>query len=377
MTFRKKAPTLLIYITTIAVLVLLIIFIDPQNLVFSLLNLGFWAILGLVLLYTIDLAVRVYRWKLILQVQGVNLPLQTLVMPVISALAINLFTIARAGEAVRVFALKRNHEVRYSDTISSIVIEQVLSIIGLLFVITGSLFFVGGSLQIVEDSLIIQQLVFFLFLASVAGLLGLWFAIINPEFIEKIMTIFPLFVEKRLVSVYRSFQEGIKDLKSSPSILSLGIITSASIWVIEGVMLYVIATALFSSYNIIDLPWLIAASCAGNVTFIIPILPGAMGQYEIIVGIVLFSAQGYPGEGSLLIALIDRVAKSVILGIIGGYATLSLGGTEILRLRKDFFAISKVKNSNKNLDTKSQAEPSILKEDTGNSKIDENERTVV
>ncbi|MFX0085610.1 MAG: YbhN family protein [Candidatus Hodarchaeota archaeon] len=375
MTFRKKVPSLLIYITTILVLIILIIFIDPQNLVLSLLNLGIWAILGLVLLYIIDLTVRVYRWKLLLQVQGVNLPVQTLIMPVVSALAINLFTIARAGEAVRVFALKRNYEVRYSDTISSIVIEQVLSIIGLLFVITGSLFFVGGSLQIVENSILIQQLIFLLFLVSVVCLLGLWFAIINPEFIEKILTFFPLFIEKRLVSVYRSFQEGIKDLKSSPSILSLGIITSASIWIIEGVMLYVIATSLFSSYSIIDLPWLIAASCAGNITFIIPILPGAMGQYEIIIGIILFSAQGYPGEGSLLIALIDRVTKSVILGIIGGYATLSLGGTEILRLREDFFTVSKVKNSNKNVDKK--YEQSVLKLDTSNSIKEENNQKEV
>ncbi len=372
MTFRKKAPSLLIYISTICVLVILIIFINPQKLILSLLNLGFWAILGLVLLYIIDLAVRVYRWKILLRVQGVDLPLQTLVMPVVSALAINLFTIARAGEAVRIFALKRNNDVKYSDTISSIVIEQVLSIVGLLFVITGSLFFVGGSLQFVENSILIQQLFFLLFLASVTCLLGLWFAIINPGFVEKILTLFPLFIEKRLISVYQSFQGGIKDLKSSPSILSLGIITSASIWVIEGVMLYVIATTLFSSYSIIDLPWLIAASCAGNVTFIIPILPGAMGQYEIIIGIILFSAQGYPGEGSLLIALIDRAAKSVILGIIGGYATLSLGGTEILRLRKDFFTLSKVKNSNKNV--VKEYEKSVLKVDTSNSIKEENDQ---
>ena len=161
-------------------MILLIIFIDPEKLITGFFKLGITGILILVILYILDLLVRVYRWKLLLQVQGVSLPFKSLIMPVVLALAINLYLPARSGETVRLLALKRNHKVNYSDTLSSIVIEQVLSIIGLLFVVTGSLFIIGNSLQSVEDSMIIQQLVLLLFLFSTAGLIGIWFAIIKP-----------------------------------------------------------------------------------------------------------------------------------------------------------------------------------------------------
>ena len=350
MTLRKKAPSIVIYSLTIIVLIFLIIFANPEKIITGLIRLGIWGIFILILLYIIDLAVRSYRWKLLLNIQGVELPLKVLMMPVISALAVNLFLPARTGEAIRIFSLKRNNNVRYSDTISSIVIEQVLSIIGLLFVVTVSLFVIGNSLRIVEESIIIQQLVFILFIISTVGLLGLWLAVIKPKTIERILQLFPPFLEKRLISMYRSFQTGITDLKSSPSILGLGIVTSASIWIIEGVMLFIIAVSIYSPYGIIDLPWLIAASCAGNITFIIPILPGAVGEYEIVVGIILISAPAYASvqEGATIIALIDRFVKSGILLILGGYSTLDLGGSEILRLRKDFFSVAKNHNSSNN-----------------------------
>lgn len=358
MNLREKAPTFIIYSITVFVLILLIIFIDPEKLITGFIKLGIIGILILVVLYLLDLMVRVYRWKLLLQVQGVDLPFKSLIMPVVLALAINLYFPARSGETIRLLALKRNHKVNYSDTLSSIVIEQVLSIIGLLFVVTGSLFIIGNSLQSVEDSMIIQQLVLLLFLFSAAGLIGIWFVIIKPTIIERILDIFPPFLERRLKSMYRSFQAGINDLKSSYSTLSLGIITSASIWIIEGIMLFVIAVGIFSSYGIGDIPWLIAASCAGNITFILPILPGAIGQYEFVVSIILVSAPGYSGEGAATISFIDRIIKSAILFILGGYATRSIDGSEILRLRKDFYSTIKSQN-NSNNDTKKNDEAEL------------------
>lgn len=350
MTLNKKTPTIIIYSITVIVLISLIFFIKPENIISSLVRLGVPGLSLLILLYIIDLIVRVFRWSLLLQVQGVNLPLKTLTIPVVSALAVNLFLPARAGESIRIFSLKRNNKVNYSDTISSIVIEQILSVFGLLIVIIGILFLIGESLQGTENSTIIQQLVLLLFVISVITLLGLWLAIIKPELIKKMLHLFPSFLEKRLLSMYKSFQTGLKDLKSSPSILSLGILTSASIWIIEGIMLFIIAVGVFPTYGLIDLPYVIAASCVGNITFIIPILPGAMGQYEVAIGIILVSAPGYSfvQQGAFLIAFTDRLIKSAILLILGGYATLNLGGSELLRLKKDIYLTTTDQNdSNK------------------------------
>ena len=96
-----------------------------------------------------------------------------------------------------------------------------------------------------------------------------------------------------------------------------------------------IAITVFPILTLIDFPWVIAASCAGNITFIVPILPGAVGEYEVVLALVLINSPNYPGQDAALIAFIDRLAKSVMLASFGGYATLKLGGREIIRLRRD------------------------------------------
>ena len=331
-----KKSSLVIYTISIIIIILMLIFITPEKLIQNLFLLGVWGLAILVILYIFDLFIRTYRWKLLLIAQGVDIPVKSLFLPVCSALAVNLFTIARAGEAIRIFSLKRNHDTKYSDTLSSIVIEQVLSIIGLLIVTTTSLFLIGNSLQGTEGSQIIEQLILILFLSSVGGLLGIITILIKPNVVIKILNKSPKLIRSKLTSAYEAFVRGITDLRSKPSLLFQGIVTSSLIWLIEGLMLFIITLSVFPTFNIIDLPWVITASCAGNITFIIPILPGALGQYEAIIVFVLFNSPHYPGTDATVIAFIDRIAKTFMLGILGGYATLKLGGKEILRSGEDY-----------------------------------------
>ena len=344
MRVSDKLISIIIYSVTLVVLLIILLYVQPITLINSILQLGFWGVLGLsislISLYFVDMIIRTYRWKLLLLAQGVDLKVTKLFLPIVSALMINLSTIARAGEAVRMYSLKRNYNTKYSDTFSSIVIEQVLSIIGLLIVVTGTLFLLGNSLTSLNDSKIIQQLIILLFAFSFTGLVTLAVLIIFPGIGNTLIEFFPSFISERLQSVYNSFQNGLHDLRKKPNLLIIGIVTSASIWIIEGIMLYAIAFTVFPAHegylNVIDIPWVIAASCAGNITFIIPILPGAMGEYEAVVAIILYGAPNYPGSGAVSIALIDRFAKTIMLALLGSYASLKLGGMEIFRIKKKF-----------------------------------------
>ena len=115
-----KKSTVAIYLLTLAIIIAIVLFVDPKNLVLSLQHLELMGILLLVILYLFDLLVRSYRWKILLIAQGVKIPIRSLFLPVTSALAIHLFTIARAGEAVRVISLKQSHETKYSDSLSAL-----------------------------------------------------------------------------------------------------------------------------------------------------------------------------------------------------------------------------------------------------------------
>ncbi|MFW9853996.1 MAG: YbhN family protein [Candidatus Thorarchaeota archaeon] len=331
----RRYYNFMIYALTFSVLFLLLLWINPETLVDKLFHLGIWVVLILIGLYLVDLIVRTYRWKVLLQAQGVDLPMKTLAPPIVSALAINLFTIARAGETVRLYVLKRYHDTRYADTFSSIVIEQVLSVMSLLIVITGSLVFIGGSLPQTSDYEALQTLIFLLFIIASIGLCIIGILGWHPEIGLRFISIFPKFLETRLSSAYKSFILGISDLSSTPSLLIKGLVTSISIWLLEGVMLFAITTSVFPVVTLIDLPWTISASAAGNVTFFFPILPGSIGGYEVMVAFVLINAPNYPGTFATLIAVIDRVMKTFILGILGGYSIIKLGGNELIRVSKD------------------------------------------
>ena len=334
-----KKSSLVIYLITLAIIIIIVLFVEPENLIQSFLKLEFLGILILLSLYLIDLLIRSYRWKLLLIAQGVKVPFRSLFLPVSSALAINLFTIARAGEAVRVFSLKRSHNTKYSDSLSSIVIEQVLSIIGLLIVVTGSLFLIGYSFQVSEGSQEIQLLLIILFLISGGLTLLIGVILVNPNPVYRFLSYLPTFFQEKLTSVFTAFIRGLTDLRTYPSLLLQGIFTSVLVWVIEGLMLYVIALSVFPSFGLSELPLVIAASCAGNITFIVPILPGAMGEYEIVIAFILSNSPLYEGFGATSVGFLDRIIKSAILGVIGGYATVKLGGTELLRYRTKFASV--------------------------------------
>jgi uncharacterized protein (TIRG00374 family) len=331
----RRYTSFIIYAVTFSVLFVLALWINPETLVDKLFQLGIWIALILIGLYLIDLVIRTYRWKVLLQAQGVDLPMKTLALPVVSALTLNLFTIARAGETVRLYALKRYHNTRYADTFSSIVIEQVLSVISLLIVIIGSLIAIGGSLPQTPNYNVLQTLILLLFTATSLGLLMIAILSWRPEIGIRLISLFPTFLETRISSAYHSFILGISDLRSTPSLLIKGLVTSISIWILEGIMLFTITTSVFPVFDLIDLPWAISASAAGNITFFFPVLPGSIGGYEVMVALVLINAPNYPGTFATLVAVIDRVMKTLILVFLGGYSIIKLGGNELIRVSKD------------------------------------------
>ncbi len=286
------------------------------------------------MIYLLDLLVRAVRWKLLLRSQGVEIPVAQLLIPLTSALAINIFTIARAGETIRIYSLKRSHNVKLSDTLSTIILEQILSVIGLITVIIGSLILVGGfflstSPSTIETSLIILGFLIILFILIIISL-SLFF----PQYVKRIINLFPQALAKPLLSIFTAFQKGVNDFRTKPLVLLVVILLSTSIWCFEGIMLYIITNSVLN-YSLSELGLIFLASSLGNLTFIIPILPGAMGEYEVVVALILSRSPNYQQAYATIVPLIDRILKSILLMIFGGYSTLRLGGTEVLRYRKE------------------------------------------
>ncbi len=300
-------------------------------------------------MYIFDLLIRTIRWKFLLKSQGIDIPVIQLLVPLTSALAVNIFTIARAGETIRIYSLKRYHNVNLSDTFSSIIIEQISSVIGLIVVIAGSLIVAGGFF-LSTDHLTLESNLIIVALCVVAALLIVIFvSIITPHSIVRIINLFPPMIKKPLLSIFQAFQNGIQDFKSNPLLLLFVITLSASIWCLEGIMLFIITNSVLN-YGFNELGLVFLASSLGNLTFVVPILPGAMGEYEVVVALILSRSPNYPQAYATIVPLIDRILKSILLMIFGGYSTIQLGGREVLRYHQE-----KGANDSSQLDNKTQS----------------------
>lgn len=304
----------------------------------SITRLGFIGFSLIIIIYLFDLLLRTVRWQILLKNQGYSsksIPLKTLFFPISASLIINLFTIARAGEISRMYILKKEKGVTYSDSLSTIAMEQSLSIFGLLVIVLMGLTSIGNTLiQDLDDASSINLLVIIFSILSIVLLLFLVFIMLYPDLFTKIISFFPKSIGYRINRLFLSFYKGLVNFKTKKVQLFFALILSTGIWFIEGILLYIIASSLFPIVTFIDLPWIIAASCLGNITFILPILPGAIGEYEVIVSIILLTSPSHLSDVGV-VAFIDRIVKTLVLGILGIPTIIKFGGKELLSLKAD------------------------------------------
>ena len=93
------------------------------------------------------------------------------------------------------------------------------------------------------------------------------------------------------------------------------------------------------------------ASVMGNLTFIFPILPGSIGTYEVVVGVIL-SLSPFTNTNAILVAGVDRAIKTATLFVLGGMATVMLHAAHLKRKEIMLEAKKKIVNNTTVLETK-------------------------
>ena len=273
-------------------------------------------------------------------IQGIkNIGLKNLLAPMFSSSLLNLVTPARAGDAVRLYALKKNNNIRYSIGLSVILVEQIITLFTLLIVGFGALLLIiatgiaavsnGNNFTELQEILIdLLPLLTIVYLVGTVGIIFLIF--FDARKFIPLMKKFPIpeKITDKGADFLNTFGEGAKSLKQNPIHLLLAIVVSSSIWIIEGLMLWLFSIALIHSNFEFEIA--LFASVMGNITFILPLLPGSVGTYEVLVGSFITLSQFY-SQDALIIALVDRGVKTATLLILGGYATMVLQSQRLKR----------------------------------------------
>ncbi|HVP96660.1 lysylphosphatidylglycerol synthase transmembrane domain-containing protein [Methanoregula sp.] len=241
---------------------------------------------------------------------------------------VNLIVPARLGDFVRIFILKHDYQTTYSEGISSLVVERVFDIIAIAILGAASLFFIPDLPGWINVYIFIMIAIlaigfgFFIFLIFVGELTT------SNKYVRYILTM--------LDEIRRA----------SLSLRSLFILGASSIviWMLDVFVCYSVA-AMFEQQ--IPLAVIILAIVLGNLVKAVPITPGGIGTYELIVS-ATFAITGVAPAVAFLIAVVDDLIKNLVT-LAGGIVSIYYLGDWVIPTIKS--AISSKLEGGKKPDT--------------------------
>lgn len=253
-----------------------------------------WLLLG-ALLFIPSLLAIAWRWGFLLRALR-PVPLSALTSIVsIGYMGNNVYPL-RAGEALRIYLLRRDHAVPITGATITILVERVFDgLVMLTFVVLGLLLADVQS----EELRTVVNVAAPIFLGAIAAFFGL---ALFPQILRRMAQLVARLLPGRLGELAQRISEdvlaGLEGLRS-PAQLAGTVFASYLTWGIQ-ILIYWVVMWGFG----LDLDWTVAMLVVGvvNLAGLIPASPGQIGVYEFFVSLVL-QAVGVPADAALAYAL--------------------------------------------------------------------------
>ncbi len=226
----------------------------------------------------------------------------------------NLIIPARLGDFVRIFILNHENGTRYSDGISSIVVERVFDIITV------------ALLGMIAFTFVLDvDPTYFLIIVLVLVLGGIFFLFLF--FANKLRS------ENRYIHLVLTMLHEIRKASLTPrSIIVLGF-SSTAIWILDALVCLAVVM-MFEQH--IPFVTVVLAIVIGNLIKAVPITPGGIGTYEFFVANTFILAGMSPAVATL-IAVVDHLIKNLVT-LAGGVISIYLFGDWVLPSIKKLFS---------------------------------------
>jgi len=261
--------------------------------------------------------VRGFRYKYIIKRLGTEIGIIFSTACIYVSQTANLIIPARLGDVVRMFILKHEKGMPYTNGFTSLIVERVYDILVLAVLGLCSLPFLISLIP--ADYGWFVWLILFVLVAGIVGiiilLLARWMRAENK-------------ILKKILEVFAQFRQ------VSSTIASLGILsgTSVMIWMMDVLICYLVCMMLS-----VDVPFMLVllAIVIGNLIKAVPITPGGIGTYEAALAII-FEIGGVASFTAFLIAVIDHLIKNLVT-LVGGLISLYYFGDWSVSLFKRLF----------------------------------------
>lgn len=232
----------------------------------------------------------------------------------IGGFALNVILPAKLGDVATTLALKKYFSM--AKSIATVIHTRVLDIIALIIFITIGIIFIEAPFWIITSIVIL----------SVTIIIGISLVIIfnrmniKIQFFEKLEKTFLKKLVKKSQESGEDFFQSYNELLK-PGNMSLNILISCLILLMESLVCYYVAVALGSKISIEIV--IFSVSCA-NIAKGVPITPGSIGIYETALA-SLFIFLGIPEEIAISVAITDHLIKNGYILIIGAPLSSKIG----------------------------------------------------
>jgi glycosyltransferase 2 family protein len=259
--------------------------------------------------YFFAVTVIAWRWQFLLRaVKFVPLlPLTQIVA--VGYMGNNVYPL-RAGEALRIFLLKRNHEMPVAGAATTVIVERVFDgIVMLSFILIGLLLVDVQSEQIqlvasVATPIFLIAVIIFFTLAAFPKLLN--------ALVERIALFLPERIAKTVLSLSSEILTGLSGLRS-PIFLAGAILTSYATWAIEAGVYWIVMWAFGLEFGY---PVALLVVGTVNLAGLIPASPGQIGVYEFFASAVM-TAVGVAQDTALAYAIVVHIVIWLPVTLVG------------------------------------------------------------
>jgi len=236
-------------------------------------------VLGAVVYFGAVLVISL-RWQFLLRpIQAV--PLLSLVRIVcVGYMGNNVYPL-RAGEALRIYLLKRNHGVPVPRSTTVVIVERVFDGLVMLAFIFTALLNVDTKSDVINNVATFAAPIFFI------AMLIFFILAAQPDLLRRFVRLIMRLLPGRLHEIVEHLSEevihGLEALRSPLNLIG-AVISSFVSWGIEALVYWIVMRA----FNF-DLPYATALLVVGTVNLagLLPAAPGNVGVYEFFVTAVL------------------------------------------------------------------------------------------
>jgi uncharacterized protein (TIRG00374 family) len=285
--------------------------LQPDQFINSLSDINLWWIIGAALLFFVSVVIIAWRWQFLLQtVKHIPLPELTQIV-MIGYMGNNVYPL-RAGEALRIYLLKRNHDMPVTSAVTTVVVERVFDGIVMLSFLLAGLLLVDIQSEQIELLAQVAALVFGI--AVVVFFVLAAFPTMLNALVQRIAAFFPDALANIILKLHRDVLAGLSSLRS-PWHLFGAISTSYATWAVQ-VFIYWMVMWAFG----LDLPVGVALLVVGavNLASLIPSSPGQIGVYEFFASTVMV-ASGVDADTALAYAIVVHIViwlPATLLGFL-------------------------------------------------------------